>query len=343
MRLLTWAIATVFLASALAVPSSAFASPASSRTGVIIPLYTYPGSAWASVIQAKTAHPHVPIIAVINPDNGPGASLDQNYASGIQALRSAGITVLGYVYTGYAARPAASVIADIDSYKGWYNVSGIFLDQMSNAVGHEGYYSSLNTYAKSLGFALTVGNPGANTIPSYVGTVDMMIIYESAGLPSLSALAGWHTDYAKSNFATISYGISSVNQTFIASASKYAGYVYLTSGNLPNPYGSLPSYFDRLVAALRLRPEAQQLSLKVNSMDLSGSPIAGLWTTIQSNGSTVAAGYTPLVFNGTKGVTYTVSMSNYKNYVFDHWSNDGSGPAQVTLKEDTTLDAYYDS
>jgi len=243
-------ISIVFVLSLTNAPHAASSTSSSSDTGVIVPLYTYPGGTWTSVVQAKVANPGVNIVAVINPDNGPGASQDPNYVSGIQALRTAGVTVLGYVHTSYAARPAAAVIADIDAYKNWYNVSGIFLDEMSNVAGNEGYYSSLNTYIKSLGYTLTVGNPGADTIPSYVGTVDVIVIYENQGVPSSSALAGWHASYDRSNFASISYGVASIDEAIIANVSSSAGYIYLTPGNLPNPYDSLPAYFGALVAAL---------------------------------------------------------------------------------------------
>jgi hypothetical protein len=228
---------------------TASASSSSSNTGVIIPLYTYPGSTWTAVIQAKEANPGVTIVAVINPDNGPGSGQDSNYLNGIQALRSAGVVVLGYVRTSYAARPAAAVIADINCYKSWYNINGIFLDEMSNVAGNEGYYSSLNTYIKSLGYTMTVGNPGADTIKGYIGTVDVIVVYEGAGLASPSYLAGWHSSFPKSNFASISYGVGNVNQTYVDSIRDSVGYVYLTSATLPNPYGSVPSYLGPLVAA----------------------------------------------------------------------------------------------
>ncbi|MHB2036611.1 MAG: spherulation-specific family 4 protein, partial [Nitrososphaerales archaeon] len=70
----------------------------STPTGVMIPLYSYPGSDWNVVEQAKLAHPSVPIVAIINPNNGPGGSQDPNYVAGVNNLRSAGVTVLGYVY-----------------------------------------------------------------------------------------------------------------------------------------------------------------------------------------------------------------------------------------------------
>lgn len=219
-------------------------------TGVIVPLYSYPGSDWDVVVQAKLAHPSVPIVVIINPSNGPGGSQDQNYVSGVEMLRSAGIIVLGYVHTSYAARSLSSDIADVNSYKAWYAVNGIFFDEMSNVPGNEAYYSSLSAYAKSVGLSLTFGNPGASVPASYVGTVDCIVIYESQGLPNSSSLAAWTLGMGKNNFAMIAYGVNQMDRSSMSNLSGHVAYVYLTDGSLPNPYGALPGYFAGFVATL---------------------------------------------------------------------------------------------
>jgi hypothetical protein len=306
--------ATIFALSLAQSVHATSSLPSSTTTGVIIPLYTYPGSTWAVVIQAKEANPGVNIVAVINPDNGPGASKDQNYVNGIQALRSAGVTVLGYVHTSYASRPAASVIADINSYKSWYNVSGIFLDEMSNVAGNEGYYSSLNTYIKSLGYTMTVGNPGADTIPGYIGTVDVIVIYENAGLPSPSSVTGWHSSYAKSNFASISYGVDAVNQTYITSISNSVGYIYLTSGDLPNPYGALPSYLGGLVAALGVQPasniQSQTTTTTATTSSSTNTSSTASATISSSTNSTMAASTTSTSTVSNSSTTTSITSSS---------------------------------
>jgi len=229
-------------------PASAAAS--ASTTGIMIPFYTYPGSTWASVISVKEANPGVPIVAVVNPDSGPGASVDPNYVSGISGLRAAGVTVIGYVPTGYASMPISTVESTVDQYRRWYPITGIFFDEMSNVAGKEHYYSRLSAYSRSLGFDFTVGNPGSNTLPSYIGTVDTIVIYENQGLPSVSSLEGWHSGYAKRNFAMIAYGVRSVNQSYLSTASRHVGYIYVTNAGLPNPYDSLPPYLAAVASAL---------------------------------------------------------------------------------------------
>ncbi|MGA2874718.1 MAG: spherulation-specific family 4 protein [Nitrososphaerales archaeon] len=222
----------------------------SAPTGVMIPLYSYPGSEWNVVEQAKLAHPSVPIVAIINPDNGPGDSRDPKYVAGVNNLRSAGVTVLGYVYTSYGARDSASVTADINAYKSWYNVSGIFFDEMSNVQGNAAYYLALSTYAKSIGFEFTVGNPGGTVPTSYIGSVDCIVAYENEGLPNISSVASTESSFSKNSLAAISYGVNSLSTSYTNSASNYVGYIYVTDAGLPNPYSELPAYFSALVAAL---------------------------------------------------------------------------------------------
>ena len=122
---------------------------------------------------------------------------------------------------------------------------------MSYTGGNENYYKTLSNYAKSKGLTFTAGNPGTDTSPSYIGTVDTLNIYEGSGMPSLGYLSGgWHSNYSKQNFSFVAYGVPSLNQTYITSAAKYIGYMYITDDNLPNPWDTLPSYLEQLVTIL---------------------------------------------------------------------------------------------
>jgi hypothetical protein len=326
------------------IPGKAPASGASA-SGVIIPLYSYPGSSWNAIIQQKIAYPSVPITVIVNPSSGPGASKDPNYVTWINNLRSAGINVLGYVYTSYGARSANSVVADINAYKAWYGVNGIFLDEMSNVVGHESYYSALTSYAHYLGLDTVVGNPGATVPSSFIGAVDVIVIYENAGVPSASALGSSTMGLSKSGFATMSYGVSSLTSSSVRAVAAYAGYVFITDQGMPNPYSSLPSYFASLVSDLKATSSmsiSATSSLLIQSADTSGNAVTGLWTTVSYNGNVVASGFTPLAFNGTTGTEYTVSVSNYGEYFFSHWENGNTSPSRtLTLTQSQTITASY--
>lgn len=221
--------------------------------GTIIPLYTDPSDAsWTTVALAKQAHPTVPVIAIVNPNNGPGGALDASYSVGINKLTAAGVKVIGYVHTLYGARASSELQAEMDQWHAWYpGVTGIFFDEMANAPGHESYYSALTAYAKGHGADFTVGNPGTDTAQSYIGTEDVLLIYESAGVPGMTAMTGWHSSFARTNFGVIPYRVSSLDAAFVAAARPYVGYIYLQGDDLPNPWDSVPTYLSNLLGALQ--------------------------------------------------------------------------------------------
>jgi len=271
-------------------------------TGIMIPLYTDPPDpSYDDIIGEKNIHPSVPMIVIINPFNGPGLSKDPNYVTYIQRLQSSGIMVLGYVSTDYGNRNSTLIMADMDTYKNWYNTNGIFFDQMSNTISDEIFYSNLNGYAKSIGLNYTVGNPGAGVPASYIGTVDNLVVHENSSLPLLSLLQQYLI-YPKTNFSTLSFGIDTLDTSFLLSESDYVGYTYVTNGNLPNQWNGLPSYFDTLVETL----------------DGCSPPLSGDWIISQvcTLGSAVTAPANVLV---QPGAVLTIPSGLKLNIDFTHY------------------------
>lgn len=315
---------------------------ANSSAGFIIPLYIYPGAAWTEVEQVKSSNPTVPMTVIINPGNGPGPYYDVNYGAGVNQMRADGINVIGYVYTDYATRSLSSVESDIANFKQLYNVNGIFLDQMSNIPGEEGYYSAATAYAHSLGLNLVVGNPGTSVPSSFFGTVDVIVIYENSGLPSQSTLASATAGGSPSEFADISYGLSSITQSEVSSLASYVSGIYLTDGVMPDPYYALASYLSAEATELAASHGPITEPLTVQSVDLSGNPIVGMWTTISANGAVVDQGFTPLTYTATVGVQYTVTSYNYRNIIFNHWQDGTTAQSTtVSLTQPTTLVESY--
>ncbi|MDA4134408.1 MAG: spherulation-specific family 4 protein [Thaumarchaeota archaeon] len=339
-RFFYWAAVFILLLSFSFPAVSRPVSASATETGVIVPLYSYPGASWTAVIQAKDAHPSVPIVAVVNPDSGPGTTKDPNYAAWISDLRAAGITVIGYVYTEYSARSTSSIETDISTYKSWYGVSGIFFDQMSNSLGSESYYATLSSYAHSLGLTLTVGNAGTSVPAALIGSMNCVIIYENLGAPSVSTLFTSTMGLSKTNFAAVAYGVASPGSSYVSAISGYLNYLYLTDGAMPNPYSSTPSYFAALVADLDV--PTPNVPVTIQSVTASGASLTGMWTVVQQGGRTVASGFTPFTFSATQGEEYTVSVANYGTYIFNRWSTGATTPAiSFTASQATTLTAYY--
>jgi len=257
-----------------------------SASGVIIPLYLEDSSAYSRIIQARATYSKVPIIVIINPDSGPGVVKDNQYSGWISQLQSSGAIVVGYVYTGYGSRNINVVKGDIDKYKQFYpSLNGIFYDEMNNQQGSESYYQSLLTYSSSKGFSFSVGNPGTHTISSYINLMDVTLIYEDAGLPTLSQYQSY-SSYANSKLGMIPLNVPVYSEQWVNDATGIIGWVYVTNDKLDNPWDTLSSHFEKLIETLN----------KLAVLDSANNGIAGLKNYLivdLSSGSTSYLDYAP--------------------------------------------------
>ena len=244
-RLFSLSAARVRVAIVVAVmfifPAAAGAAGAQSMA---VPAYFYPGSYWTQLDQAGAGVG----LAVMNPDSGPGSAADPNYANAVRSAQAAGVHVVGYVYTSYGSRSVAAVESDINAYYSWYpGLNGIFLDEASTSCASEPYYATLNSFVKSKGgTGLTILNPGTQTNQCYEPAADILLTFEGSDSQYVSSYAApsWVANYPASHFWHVIYGTSTVSamaQAVQLSKARNAGYVYVTSATLPNPYDLLPT------------------------------------------------------------------------------------------------------
>ncbi len=224
----------------------------------IVPAYFYPtnNSPWDDL---NTAAARIPVTAIMNPFNGPGNNLDSNYVSAVDDLRAAGGKVIGYVRTNYTAEPAATVKANIDKYVNWYNIDGIFFDEMSNsgAQSNLDYYQDIYDYAKAIDPAWEVmGNPGINTVESYLTrpAADSLLVFESQGssYPG-NTPSSWNFNHDPSAIGHLVH-TTPTEADMLAyldlAVSRNAGQVYITDDVLGNPWDTLPSYWEAEVTRI---------------------------------------------------------------------------------------------
>lgn len=218
----------------------------SSPLGIMVPAYFTPGPKWTAMNYAAS---RIPLIAIMDPNNGPGASQSSSYISALANLHQAGGKVIGYVYSSYGARPLSEVEADIDRYLSWYAVDGFFIDEMANDANTDdyNYYHSLYEYIKSKGSQYSVtGNPGANTQESYITLPadDKLMIFESNGSKYAGfAPSSWVYKYPADQFVHLPYGVTNITtmSNYVNLAiSRNAGWVYISDST---SYSVLPSYW----------------------------------------------------------------------------------------------------
>lgn len=256
------------------------------QTQLLVPAYFYPSfdpaqSFWDEL--TASAATGVPITVIMNPDNGPGAAFNSDYASAVDAFRAAGGRVLGYAYTCYGrdlcvsglppTRSTADVLADAQRYADWYTVDGIFLDEVSNRLEDLGFYTDLANAMRSLypGWQI-VGNPGAAVPAAYLDVTDTLVTFER-GTGSYDGWSPepWMTGSEPARQAHLHYNVSGEGQMrdlLSQARSRGAGYVYITDDEYvpgdptrSNPWDRLPSYWQAEVAAVSTVDEPAPLYL----------------------------------------------------------------------------------
>jgi hypothetical protein len=185
-----------------------------------------------------------PRMIVINPHNGPGAQQQDAYRSAVHDARAAGTRVLGYVPTSYGARPAGDVLGDVDRYLSWYAVDGIFFDEASSDQTTLPYYTALARHVRGGAGRLVVVNPGVVPARGYFDIADVVVTFEGTYAEytaAVKATPDWVRRKHLDRVAHLVYGASRA-EALRAVADEAAGYVYATSGSMPDPWRTLPPY-----------------------------------------------------------------------------------------------------
>ena len=250
-----WRLAAVLalLLVAAGIVTRVLTEPGPACQQALIPAYFYPGAGWTKAIASEPP-PRLMIMDVTS--SGAGRAPDRNYQAVARRARAAGIMLAGYSDTGYGQRPLAAVEADVRHYKSWYNVSGVFLDQVSSAARDLAYYRELSAYIhQTIPGSLVILNPGGYPDPSYMSVGDIIVAFEgSYARYATLAVPGWVRNYPAGRFAALVYGVPATLLPSVMDAARrrHAGYVYVAGASGVNPYSSLPGYWpdeDAILAA----------------------------------------------------------------------------------------------
>jgi len=162
----------------------------------------------------------------------------------------------------------AQVKADIDKWYSWYDIDGIFLDCQAYSTGFEAYYSRIYAYIKGKdSSALVVGNPGVNTIESFLvyngkTVTDAVCIFETDNGFSTWTPSSWCSKYNSDRFYVLPYNISSNEWKAVVdrAALLNIGWIYCTDDTGVNPWDTLPSYFEAMCdyIAVYSKPDPEQ-------------------------------------------------------------------------------------
>lgn len=230
---------------------------------LLIPAYFDPtthASLWTQIGQAAASGYRV--VAIANPNSGPGTAQQAQYTNAIANVKRNGGKAFGYVHTGYmtGTPTMAAIEADIDSWFNWYPaIDGIFLDEMAydNVPAHVTGYQTLTAYikAKNTNKNLRVtGNPGTGTIEMYVGSVDQIVIYENTSAQFKNyAFSNFVQKYPKKGFAMLLYAspLASVQGILPRMLEENIDSFFAQSNSSGSAWTTLGTYFPQLLAMLK--------------------------------------------------------------------------------------------
>lgn len=306
MRRVVWVIVVMVMCAGFSYNTVSLVEATSSKT-LLIPLYSYPGCQWDKLVNLRHLY-GISIVAIVNPNNGPGSKRDSNYSSYIVRLKDAGIRVIGYVWTNYGSRNITEVEKDVDKWISWYNVDGIFFDEVSTSSSEEEYYRTLVNYLKNKSQNyIAVGNPGVyegSAVLDYASIFDVLVVYDNEGYP-----LSWPNGPEPSKLGALVYGVQEFNKEEFLDLAEKAHYLYVTDDNGNNPWDELASYIADEAAVLA-GVQKINYALRIRSQDSSTHSIVEHYPEFR-------------LTNGNFYITYSVFIKN--------WSEEGVYPMYVTF------------
>ena len=210
---------------------------------LVIPAYFHPQDDPAGWRTLAELGPQL-AAAIMNPDSGPGAEVDERYHAPVEAVLQAGGRIIGYVDTGYGRRPPEDVLRDVAAYRDWYGLTGVFLDQAASGPEQLGYYRQLAEASRAAGLRFVALNPGVIPDRRYAEIADLLVTFEGPWSAYHGhRAAAWMAERSAASFGNLVHGAppGALGPVAREAPARHAGAVYATESTGANPWGQLCS------------------------------------------------------------------------------------------------------
>ena len=215
-----------------------------------VPAYFHPAESpkkWERLVSLAGSTRFV----IINVHNGPGEEVDAPYLPVIEALRTAGVRMLGYVDTDYGSREPSVIAHETSIYRARYGLDGIFMDQVSSGLEELDHYAQCVVAARTAGGQFIALNSGTHPHPGYVDLANVTVTFEGTWSQYKALeIPAWVKRYSAARFCHLVHSVprGAFAKGLDLAKKRHVGSVFLTDGNGANPWNRLPS---RLTAELQ--------------------------------------------------------------------------------------------
>jgi len=209
------------------------------------------------------ANSQVPITAIINPASGPGdIPLSAVYVEGLNKLRNANVTILGYVHTQRGGRDMALMKQEVDRYDQYFDIDGIFFDEVATEATQLERYQELYNYVKTRqNLDQVFLNPGGYIDREYLDEPvgETAVIFEGPGSDWFNyELDSDLAEYPAERLAFLAHSApnaSAMQEYLQLAVDRNVGYVYVTDDmgeDNGNHWNTLPSFWQAMVDHIEL-------------------------------------------------------------------------------------------
>jgi hypothetical protein len=187
-------------------------------------------------------------VVVVNPASGPAAGMSAEYGSAVRTVRRRGALVYGYIDLAYGANGNWRVLRAAAAYRRQLGLDGVFLDQAPHDRAGLAPFRRLSWALRGLGLRTAI-NPGrALDDDAVTRWFDEVVVFEGhwsdyrrlpVDFQSAADARRWH----------LVYGVREAHTSeAVARAQRHgAGVLYVTDGDMPNPWLRLPAAWTSLI------------------------------------------------------------------------------------------------
>jgi hypothetical protein len=206
-------------------------------------------------------------VIILNPNSGPGDSIEDGFKKVVERAEAKGIVMLGYIYTIHdrgkstqKKRDTKEIEADFAKYQSFYGIKDIFFDELE--IQPEGLEPTIAFYTQICQLVHTKGgtttlNPGTVVDEAFAKITDRIVVFEStykSYKEKKKADFGWSLkDEYKGKIVHLVYDTDDKSYAdAIAKAKELkVSWLYVTSYTDPEPWSKLPSYWKSEIEQIR--------------------------------------------------------------------------------------------